>query len=291
MISSQKDSFLKAYKEGKNFIPIVETWPADLETPLSTWLKLSSKDSHGVFLESVEGGENLGRWSIVATKPLWEAVCYGEEIVKTWNNGKTEIHKGDPFDILRNWTKEYKSIILNDLPSIGQLYGSWGYELINRIEPSVPINEIPENNIPYGSWMFFDQLVVFDQIKRCITAVVYADTTSSKECSIEELYLNSISKIQKTRNLMRVPLKENEFLDWNENENFDLDLESNWKKKDFEDAVLSAQEYIKKGDIFQIVISQRFQTQVNNDPFNLYRSLRMVNPSPYMSFLILALGI
>ena len=60
MISSKKDRFLKAYKEGKNFIPIVETWPADLETPLSTWLKLSSKDSHGVFLESVEGGENLG---------------------------------------------------------------------------------------------------------------------------------------------------------------------------------------------------------------------------------------
>ena len=63
MISSQKDSFLKAYKEGKNFIPIIQTWPADLETPLSTWLKLSSKDSHGVFLESVEGGESLGRWS------------------------------------------------------------------------------------------------------------------------------------------------------------------------------------------------------------------------------------
>ena len=101
MNSSQKYNFLKAYKEGKNFIPIVETWPADLETPLSTWLKLSSKDSHGVFLESVEGGENLGRWSIVATKPLWEAVCYGEEIVKTWNNGKTETHKGDPFDILK----------------------------------------------------------------------------------------------------------------------------------------------------------------------------------------------
>jgi len=77
MIGSQKDSFLKAYEEGKNFIPITETWPADLETPLSTWLKLSSSDSHGVFLESVEGGESLGRWSIVATKPLWEAVCYG----------------------------------------------------------------------------------------------------------------------------------------------------------------------------------------------------------------------
>ena len=118
----------------------------------------------------------------------------------------------------------------------------------------------------------------------CIRDRVYADTTSLKKYSIDELYINSISKIQKIRNLMRVPLKENEFLDWNENENLNLDLESNWEKKDFEDAVLSAKEYIRKGDIFQIVISQRFQTQVNNDPFNLYRSLRMVNPSPYMSF-------
>ena len=74
----------------------------------------------------------------------------GEEIVKTWNNGKTEIYKGDPFDILRNWTKEYKSSLLPDLPSIGQLYGFWGYELINRIEPSVLINEIEENNYNLG---------------------------------------------------------------------------------------------------------------------------------------------
>jgi anthranilate synthase component 1 len=247
-------------------------------------LKLSTKDSHGVFLESVEGGESLGRWSIVATKPLWEAVCYGDEIVKTWNNGKTETHKGDPFNILKTWTKEYKSNRLDDLPSIGQLYGSWGYELINQIEPSVPINEIEEKNIPNGSWMFFDQLVVFDQMKRCITAVVYADITSSKGCSIEEVYLSSLTKIQKTRELMKVPLKEYEFLKWNENENFNLDIQSNWKKKEFENAVLLAKDYIKKGDIFQIVISQKFNTQINNEPFDLYRSLRMVNPSPYMSF-------
>ena len=284
MISSSKDSFFKSYKEGKNFIPISQTWPADLETPLTTWLKLSEKSSPGVFLESVEGGENLGRWSIIATKPLWEAVCYGEEIVKTWKNGKTETHKGDPFNCLRIWTNAYKSSTLDHLPPIGQLYGSWGYELINRIEPSVPINEIEGNNIPYGAWMFFDQLVVFDQLKRCITAVVYVDTTYLNESSIEEEYLNSLSKIMKTRDLMKVPLKENEFLEWNENENLNLDIKSNWKKKDFEDAVLAAKKFIKKGDIFQIVLSQRFQTQVNSNPFNLYRSLRMVNPSPYMAF-------
>ncbi len=284
MISSKKDSFLKAYNEGKNFIPITQTWPADLETPLSTWLKLSEHDSHGVFLESVEGGESLGRWSIVATKPLWEAVCYGEEIVKTWNNGTIEKFQGDPFNILKAWTKEYKSHSLEEFPSIGQLYGSWGYELINRIEPSVGINKIGPTDIPYGSWMFFDRLVVFDQIKRCITAIVYADTSSLEEFSIEEIYQNSINKINEIRDLMRVSLKQTEFLNWTENENLDIEITSNWKKKEFEDAVLSAKEYIRRGDIFQIVLSQRFQTKVNINPFNLYRSLRMVNPSPYMAF-------
>ena len=284
MISSKKDIFFKAFEEGKNFIPIIETWPADLDTPLSTWLKLSDKDSHGVFLESVEGGENLGRWSIVATKPLWEAVCQGENIIKTWSNGKSEIYKGDPLNLLRDWTECYKSYTPDTLPSIGQLYGSWSYELINRIEPSVPIHKTNIESSTCGSWMFFDQLVIFDQLKRCITVVVYADISCLKEFSIDEIYDNSIIKINKVRDLMRKPLKEEQFLNWNDNDNFNIDVSSNWNKKEFEDAVRSAKEFIRKGDIFQIVLSQRFQTKVNSDPFNLYRSLRMVNPSPYMAF-------
>ena len=284
MISSQKDIFLKAHKKGKNFIPIQKTWPADLETPLSTWLKLSNKDSHGVFLESVEGGENLGRWSIVATKPLWEAVCQGQETIKTWSNGKKEIHKGNPFDLLRTWTEVYKSYSLENLPYIGQLYGSWGYELINHIESNVPINKLKENDIPYGSWMFFDQLVIFDQLKRCITVVVYADTSSAADSLIEVIYQESISKINRIRELMRAPIKDTHSLNWNDSKDLNIEISSNWNKKEFEDAVVSAKEYIKKGDIFQIVISQKFQSKVNSAPFNLYRSLRMVNPSPYMAF-------
>ncbi len=282
MISFNEQYLIKAYSEGKNFIPIAQSWPADLETPLSTWLKLSGKDEHGVFLESVEGGENLGRWSIVATKPLWEAVCRGDEIVRTWNNGETEIHKGDPFNVLRNWTKQYKSCNLEGIPSIGQLYGSWGYELINKIEPTVPVKQV--NEIPNGSWMFFDQLVIYDQTKRCITAVVYIDTSCVEEFHLSEIYQNSIKKINKIRDLMKVPLKENEALNWNENQNLKIDIKSNWNKEEFKDAVLSAKEYIRKGDIFQLVLSQRFHSRIDNEPFNLYRSLRMVNPSPYMAF-------
>ncbi|MBK16435.1 MAG: anthranilate synthase component I [Prochlorococcus sp. SP3034] len=284
MISSKKDSFFQAYKEGKNFIPIYKSWPADLETPLTTWLKISQDNSHGVFLESVEGGENIGRWSIVANNPLWEVVCNGESSTRISRNGEHLIKKGNVFDLLREWTQEYNSHTLDEFPFVGQLYGSWSYELINCIEASVPIHKINEKQIPYGAWMFFDQIIIFDQMKRCLTAVVYADLTNIENIDIEDIYDNAIQKIQSIEDSMRIPLKEVDILDWKEKKDLNIDISSNWLQADFENAVLKAKEFIKKGDIFQIVISQKFKTELKNKPFDLYRSLRMVNPSPYMAF-------
>ena len=284
MISKKKDNFFQAFKQGKNFIPIYKSWPADLETPLTTWLKLSQKDSHGVFLESVEGGENIGRWSIVANNPLWEVICHGETSTKISRDGEKIIKRGNIFELLRDWTRKYKSHSLDEFPFVGQLYGSWSYELINFIEPSVSIHEINDNEIPYGAWMFFDQIIIYDQMKRCLTAVVYADLTDQDNVDIEKIYNDSNQKIQSIQDLMRVPLKNVDILNWKHKNDLNIDISSNWIKEDFENAVLQAKEFIKKGDIFQIVISQKFKTELKNKPFDLYRSLRMVNPSPYMAF-------
>ena len=284
MISSKKQSFIQAYEDGKNFIPIYESWPADLETPLTTWLKLSKDNSHGVFLESVEGGENIGRWSIVANNPLWEAVCLGDETIRTFRNGAKDKRRGDVFDSLRYWTQEYKSHGLEEFPFIGQLYGSWSYELINFIESSVPIHKIKNNEIPYGSWMFFDQIIVFDQMKRCLTALVYADLKQFQGLPIEDIYEKSIQKINLIKNLMKTPLQNVDILNWQQKKDLDLEISSNWTQNEFERVVVQAKEFIKKGDIFQIVISQKFKTEVESKPFDLYRSLRMINPSPYMAY-------
>ena len=116
--------------------------------------------------------------------------------------------------------------------------------------------------------MFFDQLVIFDQMKRCITAVVYADTSRASENHVEEIYQDSISKINRIRDLMRAPINERNALNWNDNKDLNIEITSNWNKKEFEEVVVSAKEYIKKGDIFQIVISQKFQSKVKSDPFN-----------------------
>ena len=284
MISSKKQNFIQAYKDGKNFIPIYESWPADLETPLTTWLKLSKKDSHGVFLESVEGGENIGRWSIVANNPLWEAVCLGEETIRTNRSGKKDIRKGDVFDSLRSWTQEYRSQSLEEFPFVGQLYGSWGYELINFIEPSVPVHKINKQQIPYGSWMFFDQIIVFDQMKRCITALIYVDINKFIDVPIDEIYKTSIKQIEEIKDLMKIPLKNVDILNWDQKKDANLQISSNWSKDEFQNAVVQAKELIKQGDIFQIVISQKFKVEVKSKPFDLYRSLRMINPSPYMAY-------
>ena len=284
MISSKKSSFVQAYKDGKNFIPIYETWPADLETPLTTWLKLHKKNAHGVFLESVEGGENIGRWSIVANNPLWEVVCYGEKTTRTFRDGKKEVKTGDVFNLLRDWTNEYNSHSLEEFPFLGQLYGSWGYELINYIEPTVPAHKVINKEVPNGAWMFFDQIIIFDQLKRCITALVYADLSQIKKLSIEQVYANSIKEIRAIKSSMLMPLKEVDILKWNQKKDVDIDLTSNWSQKDFQGAVSKAKEFIRTGDIFQIVISQKFKTKVKSKPFDLYRSLRMINPSPYMAF-------
>ena len=90
MLSSDRASFLEAASSGANFIPLVHSWPADLETPLTTWLKVGHGQPPGVLLESIEGGESLGRWSVIACNPLWTASCRGGALVRSWRDGHNE---------------------------------------------------------------------------------------------------------------------------------------------------------------------------------------------------------
>ena len=126
--SSRRGKFLELAASGISFVPLIDSWPADLETPLSTWLKVGHGRGFGVLLESVEGGESLGRWSVVATDPLCVGYARGDRLIRNWRDGKSEEIMGNPFEILRTWLAKYRSVPINGLPSIGQLYGMWGYE-------------------------------------------------------------------------------------------------------------------------------------------------------------------
>ena len=282
MHSSDLDSFLEAAASGANFIPVAHSWPADLETPLTTWLKVGHGNPPGVLLESVEGGETLGRWSVVATNPLWIATAQGDQLTRTWRDGPCEKSNGNPFEALKRWLKPYRSITKPELPPLGQLYGMWGYELIKWIEPTVPVHSRQLEEPPDGVWMLMDSILIFDQVKRLITAVAYGDLTANQ--SPELAYEQALERIKNFASLMQAPLPSIKPLPWEENASSIPRTKRNFRKSDFESAVQKAKEYIAAGDVFQLVLSQKFEARVEQQPFELYRSLRMVNPSPYMAF-------
>ena len=282
MVSLDKKQFLLSVASGANYVPLAKSWPADLETPLTTWLKVGNDCPPGVLLESVEGGETIGRWSVVASDPLWKVIVRGNELIRSWRNGKQEIFHGSPIEILRKMLEPYKSVGLSGLPQLGQLFGMWGYELIQWIEPSVPIHKLSDQDLPDGIWMFMDKILIFDQVKRLITAVAYGNVSDG--LSPEEAYDTACGQIKELQELMAAPLKPIKSLKWDEEGNRSLKTIGNTTKDKFEQGVQSAKEFIKKGDVFQLVLSQKLESTVLQKPFELYRSLRMVNPSPFMAF-------
>ena len=235
MLSLDKKQFLLSVSSGANYIPLAKSWPADLETPLTTWLKVGHDSPPGVLLESVEGGETIGRWSVVASDPLWKVIVRGNEVSRFWRNGKQEKFHGSPIEILRKMLEPYKSVSLSGLPQLGQLFGMWGYELIQWIEPSVPIQELSDQDLPDGIWMFMDKILIFDQVKRLITAVAYGNVCDG--VSPNKAYETAYIQINHLQDLMAAPLKPIKSLKWDEEGNRSLKTIGNTTKDKFEQGV------------------------------------------------------
>lgn len=282
MFKPDRAAFSKAAANGANLIPLAESWPADLETPLTTWIKVGASRPPGVLLESIEGGETLGRWSVIACDPLWTASSRGDSTERVWREGRRDITAGNPFDALKGYLSSYRCSQLPGLPPLGQLYGIWGYELIRWIEPTVPVHPRADDAPPDGIWMLMDAVLIFDQVKRVITAVAYADLEGGD--SEQSAWDAASGRIADLRSRMNAPLPPVAPLPWSPTPSDLKDVSSNRTRKDFEHSVETARNHIAAGDVFQLVISQRLQTEVPQQPLELYRSLRMVNPSPYMAF-------
>ena len=284
MLSPDRAAFLEAASSGATFIPVAHSWPADLETPLTTWLKVGEGRPPGVLLESVEGGETLGRYSVIACDPLWTLTARDDRIERCWRDGRNERLTGNPFDVLRSSLTPYRPGSLPGLPPIGQLFGIWSYELIRWIEPSVPTHDAPAGAPPDGVWMLMDSILIFDQAKRLITAVAYADLTEDSGQTPEQAWDDAMARIARLEERMAAPLPGIRPLRWSPTGPSTPRTTSNRSRDDFEAAVERGREHIAAGDVFQLVLSQRLETEVPQKPLELYRSLRMVNPSPYMAF-------
>lgn len=268
-----------------NFIPVYQEWIADLETPVSAWLKVCGGQPYSFLLESVEGGEKLGRYSFLGCDPMWVLENRGEVTKQIDRWGKETQYQGNPFTVLKECLASIHPVKIENLPpGIGGLFGMWGYELIHWIEPRVPIHPRTENDLPDGVWMQVDQLLVFDQVKRKIWAIAYADLR--QETDLKQAYEQAIDRVQRLLKKLQSPLPTTAtslcLSSSPTGEN--IAYQSTTTQHKFQESVEKAKNYIHAGDIFQVVLSQRLNTSYTGDPFNLYRSLRMINPSPYMAY-------
>lgn len=290
MVSPDFSQFAALAKNG-NFIPVYQEWVADLDTPVSAWYKVCSEDKYSFLLESVEGGETIGRYSFVGSNPLWKLEARGAETVQTHRDGSQVKFTGDPFVALAECLQPYHPVKLPELPpGIGGLFGFWGYELINWIEPRVKIHGQDERNLPDGLWMQVDHLLIFDQVKRRIWAVAYADLRDPN-VDLQQAYTQACQQVVGMVEKLSAPVApEKAVLAWTPPGRRPviggetMGYTSNFTCEQFCECVEKAKEYIKAGDIFQVVISQRLSTEYKGDPFALYRSLRQINPSPYMAY-------
>ena len=289
MISPDFDQFAKLARQG-NFVPVYQELVADLETPVSAWYKVCAGQPYSFLLESVEGEEKLGRYSFLGCDPMWVLEARGETTVQTHRDGSVKEYTGNPLEICDRCLAPIKPVKLAQLPpGIGGLFGVWGYELIRWIEPRVPVNSPQPEDLPDGVWMQVDNLIIFDQIKRKIWAISYADLRQ-RDANLEQAYQMACDRVTKLMLKLQLPLPiEAKSLSWNLNKgssavNSGLVYCSNTDKQLYCDNVVKAQDYIRRGDIFQVVLSQKLSTIYRGHPFNLYRSLRLINPSPYMSY-------
>lgn len=273
----QLDEF-KQLAEKYTAIPVYRQLMADILTPVSLFLKLREDSRYPFLLESVEGGEQLARYSFLGRNPYQVLTYDGAEV--SLQNGTTSRTLDKPyFEALKELTTQHSEPKLSNLPRLtGGAVGFSSYDTVREVK-HLPDQPEADVDIPEAIWAFYDEVFAFDHVKQQVIIIktVFVDD----ETDPEEQYQQAQQRLDELETLVREP---NPLTDYS----FSIDpenLTSNIPQQEFESMVKRAKEYVYEGDIFQVVLSQRFETNFEGDRFMLYRALRMVNPSPYLFFL------
>ncbi|MCB0170703.1 MAG: chorismate-binding protein, partial [Anaerolineae bacterium] len=266
--------------EQGNLIPIYRDLPADMETPVSVYLKLQD-EGPSFLLESVSGGEHVARYSFIGVRPRGVTTTWDNEVyVTSAGHGYTVPLKDglDPLGVLKQEMAQYKPVRLADLPRfVGGAVGFLSYDGVRRFE-RLPDNNPDELKLPEAAFMIAHTVVVFDHARQRLQVVANADLTRG---DIRAAYRRATARIDEVVARLNAPLPDvtpRQQVDHN-------GLESNVTPVEFKEMVRQAKEYIAAGDIFQVVLSQRLSRRTSAHPFSIYRALRMHNPSPYMVFM------
>lgn len=265
-------------------VPVYRTLLADHLTPVSAYERVAAGSSHSFLLESVVGGERIGRYSIIGAYPRTVIHARGNAVTLRVAGAEEKAYEAaDPLKELETLVHASKGVRVPGLPSLfGGAVGYAGYDTVRYMEPE-KLNQPPKDDrgLPDMIFGLYDDLVIFDHVKKTILVVATVHTTAGTDAA--KLYDAALARIDATVAKLRSPMPAHLNA-------VDLSAEirpnytSNQTQEQFEKAVLAAKEYIKSGDIFQVVLSQRLQTQTTASPLDVYRTLRVVNPSPYMFF-------
>ena len=266
--------FKEKTKEG-NLIPVYREILADLETPLSAFLKLKSKT--GFLLESVEGGEKWARYSFIGGNPSMTIEGKGKYLTIKRGEQKEKVRfEKDPLENISAELKKYRPVIMPGLPRFfGGFVGYIGYDTVRHFE-KLPDNRGKKLNMPDLFLMLTDTLLVFDSLSQKIKVISNAIIDGDPSKAYEKAGEKIDTIVKKLRSRVSLPKKL---------QTVSTDFTSNFSKEDFKKAVVKTKKYIEAGDIIQAVISQNFQRETNIHPINAYRALRVINPSPYMFYI------
>jgi anthranilate synthase component I len=271
------EEFRKKAGQG-NLVPVYREMLADMLTPVSAFLKIDT-GRYSFLLESVEGGEKWARYSFLGADPSVIVRTSGNKgfIEKRGETEETEL-SGDPIEFLKEAMGQYRPVPVEGLPRFfGGAVGYAGYDVVGFLE-NIGTKEKPGVDCPDLFFMLTDTLLIFDNVAQKIKVVANAHVG---EAGPEAVYEEAKSKID----ALVETLKGKQPKRKKPRAKIAGSLKSSFTKKNFESAVKAAKEYIKAGDIFQVVLSQRFEKKATIDPFDVYRALRVINPSPYMFYL------
>ena len=280
LIHPSRKEFLALAKE-HTLVPVYRTLTADLETPVSAFLRAAWQERECFLLESVENGEQVGRYTFIGLAPYKRIVARGRQIDITEGKQTTRM-EGDVFHMLREALSGHKPARIAGLPPFtAGAVGFFAYDAVRQVE-RLPERAKDELGVPDACLLFFDEVLAFDHVRKEIWLVATEDVTVD---SPAEAYARAVKRLARLEKRLAQPLPRLRTA----KEHGKLKVTHRTRKADFLKAVARTKDYIGAGDVFQTVLSQRFDVEPGVDTFQVYRALRTVNPSPYMYFLRFAL--
>lgn len=269
----------KALTDKGNLIPVYTELMADLETPLSAYMKIGTTP-YSFLLESVEGGEKWARFSFIGANPSQKFFATREKAyIEEGGKILVEDRSKDFTKLLQEWMRKYIPATNENLPDfIGGAVGYISYDWVKRFE-KVPDTSKDELNLPEAIFVITDTCLVFDNLRHKIMVIANAHL---KDESTTKSYNRAVSKLEAIVKQLKKPLR---YKGRRTARSKKISFHSNFTKDNFMEIVERAKKYIVDGEIIQVVLSQRFEATAGVDPLNVYRALRLINPSPYMYYL------